>query len=108
MSKYLMSMCLLRLLHLLLLAKKVAAELSQNTFSALDIESTILSLEMKLFIHIPCNVALKQETNSASIVEVTIKVFFAILHDTAPTTKMKMYHDVDLCESTQPSKSESE
>ena len=84
MAKYLMSMCLLRLQLLLFLAKKTAVELSQNTFSGLDIESMILSPEMKLFIHTSCDVALKQETNSASIVEVANKVCFALLHDTAP------------------------
>ena len=103
-----MSICLLRLLLLLFLAKKTAAKLSQNTFSDLDIESTILSPKMKLLIHTPWDVALKQETNSAFIVEVAIKVYFALFHDTAPPENMKMYLNVDLCESTQPLNSESE
>ena len=93
-------MCLLRLSLLLFLAKKTVAELSQNIFSGLDIESTILSLKMKLFIHTPCDVASKQETNSASIVEVAIKVCFALLHDTAPSANMKKYPNVDLRELT--------
>ena len=90
------------------LAKKTSAELSQNTFSGLDIESTILSPEMKLFIHTPWDVASKQEMNSASIVEVAIKVYFVLFHDTSPSANMKMYPDVDLRESTQPIKFEFE
>ena len=108
MAKYLMSMCLLQLPLLLFLAKKTAVELSQNTFSGLDIESMILSPKMKLFIHTPCDVTSKQKTNSTSIVDVATKVCFALLHDTALSTNMKMYLDVDLRESTQSTKSESE
>jgi hypothetical protein len=63
---------------------------------------------MKLLSHTPCEVASKQETNSASIVEVAVKVCLALLHDTAPPTIKNIYPDVDLRESIQPAKSESE
>ena len=108
MAKYLMSMCLFRLPLLLFLAIKTAAELSQYILNGLEIESIILSPEMKLLSHTPCKVASKQETNSASIVEVAIKVYLALLHDIAPLTIIKVYLDVDLCESTHPAKSEYE
>jgi hypothetical protein len=84
MAKYLMSMCLLQLPLLLFLAIKTAAELSQYILNGLEIESIILGPEMKLLSHTPCEVASKQETNSASIVEVAVKVYMALLHDTAP------------------------
>src|SRR5215469_4947586 len=84
MANYLMSMCLLRLPLLLFLARKTVAELSQYILNGLEIESTILSPEMKLFSHTQCEVTSKQDTNSASMVEVAVKVCFALLHDTAP------------------------
>ena len=108
MAKYLMSMCLLRLSLLLFLAIKTVAELSQYILNGLKIESITLSRTMKLFSHTPCEVALKQETNSASIVEVAVNVYFALLQETAPPANMKMYPDVDLQESTHPGKSKSE
>ena len=52
--------------------------------------------------------ASKQDTNSASIVEVAVRVCFALLQDIAPPTDIKMYPDVDLYKSTQPAKYESE
>ena len=103
-----MSMCLLRLPLLWFLAKNTAAELSQYNLSGLAMESTILSLEIKLFNHTPCEVASKQATNSASVVEVAVKVCFALLHDMAPPANMNMNPDVDFLESMQPAKSESE
>lgn len=51
------------------LAINTAVELSQYILNDLEIGSTILSLEMKLFIYTPCELASKQDTNSASIVE---------------------------------------
>ena len=63
---------------------------------------------MKLLSHTPCEVASKQDMNSVSIVEVTVKVYLTLLQDIAPPANIKMYQDVDLCESTQPTKSESE
>src|ERR1044072_5206560 len=89
MAKYLMSMCLLRLPLLLFLAIKTAAELSQYIFNGLEIESITLSPDMKLFNHTPCEVASKQETNSASIVEVAVNVCFALIQDTAPPASIK-------------------
>jgi len=103
-----MSIYLFQLPLLLFLAIKTTAELSQYILNGLEIESIILSPEMKLLSHTPCKVASKQETNSASIVEEAIKVYLA-LHDTAPPPAIiKMYPDVDLRESTHPAKSESE
>ena len=63
---------------------------------------------MKLFLHTPCEVASKQDINSASIVEVVDKVCFALLQDTIPPTNIKMNLEVDFCESTQPTKFEFE
>jgi hypothetical protein len=105
MAKYLMLMCLLRLPFLLFLAIKTAVELSQYILNGLEIESIILSPKMKLLSHTPCEIASKQETNSASIVEVAVKVCLALLHDTAPLAIKNMYPDADLRESV---KSESE
>ena len=79
MAKYLMSMCLLRLPLLLFLARNTTDELSQNILNGLDTVSKSLSPEMKLFNHTPCDVASKQETNSASIVEVAIKPCLTLL-----------------------------
>ena len=103
-----MLMCLLQLLFLLFLARKTIVKLSQYILSGLEIESTILSPERKLFNHTPCDVALKQDTNLASVVEVAIRVCFALLQDTTLLVNIKMYHDVDFHESTHPIKSESE
>ena len=63
---------------------------------------------MKLLSHTPCDVASKQDTNSAYMVEVEVKVCLTLLHEIAPLAIMKMYPDVDLRESTQPAKSKSE
>ena len=63
---------------------------------------------MKLLSHTPCEVASKQDMNSASIVEVAIMVYLMLFQDIAPPANIKMYPDVDLRESTQPAKSESE
>ena len=60
---------------------------------------------MKLLSHIPCEVASKQDMNSDSIVEVAVMVYLTLLQDIAPQTNIKMYPDVDLHESTQPTKS---
>jgi len=79
-----MSMCLLRLPLLLFLAINTTTKLSQYNFNGLEIESTTLRPDMKLFNHTPCDVASKQETNSTSIVEVAVKVCLALLQDTAP------------------------
>ena len=103
-----MSMCLLRLQLLLFLAIKTLLGLSQYTFNGLDIESTILSPEIKLFNHTPGDVASKQDMNSTSIVEVGVIVCFPLLQDLAPPTNIKMYPDVGFHESIQPTKSESE
>ena len=59
MARFLMSMCLLQLPLLLFLAIKTPAELSQYMLNGLDIESIILSPEMKLLSHTPCEVASK-------------------------------------------------
>ena len=104
MARYLMSMCLLQLPLLLFFAIKAAVELLQYILNDLDIESIILSSKMKLLSHTPCKVASKQDMNSGSIVEVAVKVCLMLLQDTAPPTNIKMYPDVDLCESTQPAK----
>jgi len=90
MAKYLMPICLLRLPLLLFLAIKTATESSHYIFSGLKIESPIFNPEMKLFIHTPCDVALKQDMNSASIVEVVIKVYFALFQEKAPSANKKM------------------
>ena len=103
-----MSMCLLQLPLLLFFAIKTATELSQYILNGLDLESIILSPEMKLLSHTPCEVASKQDMNSASIVELAVKVCLMLLQDIAPLANIKMYPHVDLCESTQPTKSESE
>ena len=103
-----MSMCLLRLPRLLFLAMKIAVELSQYILNGLEIESTILSPDMKLFNHTPYEVASTQETHSASIVEVAVKVCFVLLQDIALLASIKIYPDVDFRESTQPAKSKSE
>ena len=62
---------------------------------------------MKLLSHTPCEVASKQDMNSAYIVEVAVKVCLTLLQDIAPPANIKMYLDVDLHESTQPAKSKS-
>ena len=100
-ARYLMSMCLDRLPLLLFLAMKTVAELSQYIFIGRETESIILSPEMKLLIYTPCEIASKQDTNSASIVEVAVNVCFALLQDTAPPASMKMYPEVDFRESMQ-------
>ena len=105
MAKYLMSMCLLQLPLLLFLAKNTATKLSQKILNDLEIESITLSPKMKLVSHTPCEVASKQETNSASMVEVAIKVSLTLFQETTPSATMKMYTDVDLQDSTQPAKS---
>jgi hypothetical protein len=51
MAKYLMSMCLFRLPFLLFLAIKIEAELSQKIFRDLEMESIILSPDIKLLSH---------------------------------------------------------
>ena len=99
MAKYLMSMCLFRLLYLLFLAIKTVVELSQYILNDLKIESTTLSLKMKFFNHTSCEVALKQDTNSASMVGVAIKVYFALLQETSPLVSIKTYPEVDVRES---------
>lgn len=48
---------ILRLPLLLLLAIKTTVELSQYILNGLEIESAILSPEMKFFNHTPCEVA---------------------------------------------------
>jgi len=93
---------------LLFLAIKATTELLQKILKGLEIVSTIFSPEMKLLSHAPYDVASKQETNLASMVEVALKVCLTLLHEIAPPTIMKMYPDVDLQESTQPTKSKSE
>ena len=55
---------------------------------------------MKLLSHTTCDVALKQEANSASMVEVVVKVCLTLLHEIDPLANMKMYPDVDLQDST--------
>jgi len=84
------------------------ANLSQKIHKGLEIVSTIFSPEMKLLSHTPCDVALKQETNSTYMVEVVVKVRLTLLHEIAPLAIMKIYPNVDLQESTQPTKFESE
>ena len=108
MARYLMSMCLFQLPLLLFFAIKTVAELPQYILNSLDIESITLSPEMKLLSHTPREVASKQDMNSASIVEVVVMVYLTLLQDIAPPANIKMYKYVDLRESTQPSKSESE
>ena len=103
-----MLMCLLQLPLLLFFAIKTIGELSQYILNSLDIESITLSPEMKLLSHTPCEVASKQDMNSASIVEVAVMVCLMLLQDIAPLANIKMYPDVDLRESRQPTKSESE
>ena len=63
---------------------------------------------MKLLSHTTCDVALKQEANSASMVEVVVKVCLTLLHEIDPLANMKMYPDVDFSESTQSAMSESQ
>ena len=99
MAKYLMSMCLFRLLYLLFLAIKTVVELSQYILNDLKIESTTLSPKMKFFNHTSCEVALKQDANSASMVGVVIKVYFALLQETSPLVSIKTYPEVDVRES---------
>ncbi|KAL3655533.1 hypothetical protein CASFOL_001319 [Castilleja foliolosa] len=103
-----MSMCLHRLPLRLFFAMNTAAELSQYILIGRLIESTTLSPEMKPFNHTPCEVASKHETNSASIVEVAVKVCLTLLHDIAPSANINTYPEVDFRESIQPAKSESE
>ena len=54
------------------------------------------------------DVASKQETNLASMVEVAVKVCLTLFYEIDPPAITKTYPDVDLRESTQPTKSESE
>jgi hypothetical protein len=100
MAKYLMLVCIFLLSLLLFLAIKTTAKLSYYTLNDLEIESMILNLYMKLFNHISYAVALKQETNSSSIMEVIIKICLALLQDITLLTIIKIYSDVDLHEST--------
>ena len=67
----------------------------------------MLSSEIKLFNHTPCEVASKQETNSTSVLKVVTRVYLALLQDTAPPANINMYPEVDLRESTQPTKKNS-
>src|SRR5262245_40989112 len=76
MARYFILMCLLRLPLVLFFVIKTATELSQRILNDLDIESMIISLIIKLFNHTPYDVASKHKTDSASIVEVAIKVSF--------------------------------
>ena len=87
---------------------KKIAEFSLNILNSLKTESTILIPDMKLLNHTPSDIALKQEMNSASIVEVVVMVCLLLLYDTTPPANMNMYPDVDFCESTQSWKSEYE
>ena len=103
-----MSMCLLRLPLLLFFAIKTATELSQYILNGLEIESIILNPKMKLLIHTPCEVASKRDMNSASTVEVAVKICLTLLQDIAPSANIKMSPNVDLHESTQPTKSKFE
>ena len=89
-------------------AIETIAKLLQKILNGLEMKSITLSPEMKLLSHIACEVASKQKTSSASMVEVAVKVCLTLFHQTAPTTKIKMYTDVDLRESSQPLKSASE
>ena len=75
---------------MLFLAIKIAVELSQYIINDLEIESTSLSPEMKLFNHIPFEVASKHETNSASIVKVAVKDYLTLLQDIAPLANINM------------------
>lgn len=50
---------------LLFLVIKATVELPQNILNNLEIESTILSPEIKLFINTPCEIASKHDMNSA-------------------------------------------
>ncbi|XP_061348346.1 secreted RxLR effector protein 161-like [Gastrolobium bilobum] len=59
--------------------ERISTELSQYIFNGLKIESITLRPEMKLLIHTSCEVALKQETNSAFIVKVAVKVYLTLL-----------------------------
>ena len=95
-------MCLFRLLLLLFLAIKTAIELSQYILNDLEIESTTLIPKMKLFNYTSCKVASKQETNSASIVEVAIKVCFSLLQEKFPSVSIKTCPEADFRESIQP------
>jgi len=61
---------------------------------------------MKLLSHTPRDVASKQETNSAFMVEVIVKVCLTLFHEIAPPVIMKMYPNVDLRELTMLAKSE--
>ena len=100
MTRYLMSICLLRIPLLLFLAIKTVAELSQYNLNGLDIDSTILSPEIKLFNHTPCEVASKQETKSTFIVEVVTRVCLVLLRNIALPGNINMYPEVDFHEST--------
>lgn len=82
------------------LAINTAVELSQYILNHLEIGSTILSLEMKLFIYTPCELTSKQDTNSASKVELAVKICFVLLQDTTLPSNIKVHPDVDFCEST--------
>jgi hypothetical protein len=55
---------------------------------------------MELLIHTPCDVAWKQEANSASIVQAETKFCVILLHEIAPSTIIKVYLDIDLREYT--------
>lgn len=91
MAKYLMLMCLLQLpLLLFLTTRKTAAELSQYNRNGLEIESMILSPNMKLFDHTPYDVASKQDTNSTSMVDLAIKACFVLLQDIVPLASINI------------------
>ena len=45
---------------------------------------------MKLLSHTPCDVASKQKTNSASMVEVAVKVYLTLIHKITPPAIMKI------------------
>lgn len=100
MAKYIPLMCLLWFPLLLFLSEKTT-KLSQIIVNGLDIKSTTLIPEIKLFIQIPCNVASWQVINLAYVVKVAIKVYFTLLHDTTSPTSTKIYPDVDLHEAMQ-------
>ena len=66
------------------LSKKTVVELSQYNLNDMLMESMTLKPEMKLLSQTPCEVASKQDTNLASIVEVVVNVYFMLLQDMVP------------------------
>ena len=77
-------------------------KLSQFILIGLEIEFTILRLEIKFRNQIACDIAWWCAISLTSIMEEAVMVCLMLFHDIAPTTSEKIYPNVDFRESNTP------